>query len=113
MICLCQRLFDFLKDESVQFCELFSNGSLPHRRSQIERLWENSAFENVGKIKPWFGGTWNEISQEYHSDYDDFIIKNVTGRHGFNSSVRRTRQDIKSLLIIEFNSILLYLLRRE
>ena len=90
MICLCQRLFDFLKDEYVQFCELFSNGSLPHRRSQIERLWENSAFENVGKIKPWFGGTWTKISQEYHSDYDDFIIKNVTGRHGFKSSVRRT-----------------------
>ena len=79
---------------------MFSNGSLPHRRSQIERLWDNSAFDNVEKIKPWFGGTWNKISQKYQSDYDDYIIKNITGRQGFNSSVRRTRQDKKSLLII-------------
>jgi len=69
---------------------MFSNGWLPHRRSHIERLWENSAFDNIEKIKPWFGGTWNKTSQNYHSDYDDLVIENVSGRNGFKSSMSRS-----------------------
>ena len=78
------------KSNASQFCEMFSNGWLPHRRSHIERLWENSAFDNIEKIKPWFGGTWNKTSQNYHSDYDDLVIENVSGRNGFKSSMSRS-----------------------
>ena len=78
------------KSNASNFCEMFSNGWLPHRRSHIERLWENSAFDNIVKIKPWFGGTWNKTSQNYHSDYDDLVIGNVSGRNGFKSSMSRS-----------------------
>ena len=78
------------KSNASHFCEMFSNGWLPHRRSHIERLWENSAFDNIKKIKPWFGGTWNKTSQNYHSDYDDLVIENVSGRNGFKSSMSRS-----------------------
>ena len=67
------------KDYAVKFCKMYSNGWLPNRQENLQRIRENpSLVQHFSPPRPvWFGGSWDAETKRYKSDMENKTIENI------------------------------------
>ena len=76
------------KSDAVDACQMFSNGTLPYKRSHVKSLSDvdfTYGTRHQAPIQAWFGATLDYEKQEYLSDVTGEII-HIDNQQEFNAT---------------------------